>query len=91
MSHTPGPWRAVYDGSSVWSVGPTDDPQSERIAKVERRGTWEEANSNAQLLAAGPDLLAALKDCCAALGGVKVNPDSIPASVLDAIAKAEGR
>jgi hypothetical protein len=24
---TEGPWRAVYDGSSTWSIGPDDDPQ----------------------------------------------------------------
>jgi hypothetical protein len=59
MPYTAGPWRAVYDGSSTWSVGPDEDPQDGRVAMVERRGdldTWEEASDTARLIAAAPDL-----------------------------------
>ncbi len=64
MSHTPGPWRSVYDGSSDWSIGEDEDPQANRIAGVRRRGgldTWQEAADNARLIAAAPELLDALK------------------------------
>jgi hypothetical protein len=42
------------------------------------------------LVAAAADLYAALRDCCAALGGLKANPNAIPESARLALAKAEG-
>jgi hypothetical protein len=41
--------------------------------------------------AAADELYEALKDCCAALGGIKANPDNIPVSALAALKKADGR
>ncbi len=59
MSHTPGPWGHVYDGSSVWSVGRADDPQDARIAAVQKcshgEDGWHEASDNARLIAAAPE------------------------------------
>lgn len=59
-SHTPGPWGYTYDGSSTWSIGPSDDPQVNSVATIfDRRDA--RARANAQVIAAAPDLLAALK------------------------------
>jgi hypothetical protein len=107
MSPTPGPWGCVYDGSSVWSVGEEDDPQGLRIAAVQRRGgldTWEEAADNGRLIAAAPDLLAALRLILEELRSMQVSLDqeySVPSdgpsepsraetAACAAIAKAEG-
>lgn len=56
-----------------------------------RGTTTEQALANAQLISAAPELYEALRDCCAALGGIKANPDAIPESAKLALAKAEGR
>ncbi len=101
MSHTPAPWGYVYDGSSVWSVGREDDPQDARIAAVQKcshgEDGWHEAAWNAQLIAAAPDLLNALKMLLGDiqdyqrinnLGG-EDNHSQVTARA--AIAKAEGR
>lgn len=60
MPHTPGPWGFTYDGSSDWSIGPADDPQARRIASVWDRDDAR-AEANVRLIAAAPELLAALK------------------------------
>ena len=91
MAHTPGPWGYVYDGSSIWSVGRDDDPQEARIAAVQKcsKGEygWQEAGANAALIAAAPDLLAALKELKARC----IILDECGPLVDAAIAKAEGR
>lgn len=58
--HTPGPWGWVYDGSSTYSIGEDDDPQGTMIASVADRRS-ERAMANCSLIAAAPELLAALK------------------------------
>ncbi len=104
MIHTPGPWRSVYDGSSEWSVGPDEDPQDLRIATVQKcsvgQDGWHEAAANAMLIAAAPDMLAALKELLAA-GQFCVDSTDEVAAMLRlgnatehanrVIAKAEGR
>jgi hypothetical protein len=84
--HTPGPWILDVDCSG-WSIGPegmtvaltcgvaTDEDISE-----------EEEKANARLIAAGPDLLKALKRVCS--HGYRTSPDWDNARA--AIAKAEG-
>jgi len=32
--HTPTPWGYTYDGSSDWSIGPVNDPQSNPVMNV---------------------------------------------------------
>lgn len=53
--HTKGPWRISRNGLGGWNIGP------ERAATVARTGAFmPEAEANATLIAASPDLLAAL-------------------------------
>jgi hypothetical protein len=82
--HTPGPWRASRKSVFV------NDIHNRVVAEVVDRKDSREAN--AHLLAAAPDLLAALQ---AARKWLVVNDDSRCQSDLKAveaaIAKAEGR
>ena len=61
QKHTPGPWRA----NSSWIEGPK---MALRVAAIDwpKRGSAPaskaEAEANARLIAAAPDLLAALED-----------------------------
>jgi hypothetical protein len=84
-THTPGPWGYTYDGSSTWSIGPEADPQDGSVASIFDRKD-ERARANARLIAAAPDLLAALKYLLE-LGG----DDDRRIAAEAAIAKAEGR
>ena len=62
MTHTPGPWHAVYMGSEGWSVHPEMDvSRQERILHVANcfSGTMAQSGDNAHLIAATPDLLEA--------------------------------
>lgn len=63
MNHTPGPWK--YDDEWALIVGPND----EEICAIhaaqssgERRVNRNKAQANGRLIAAAPELLAALKD-----------------------------
>lgn len=78
--HTPGPWRHVgtgiearaFDGSWKW------------LTPVVRGGSPEQATANRALMAAAPDLLAALRHMVGSVnGGCKI--------AEAAIAKAEGK
>ncbi len=62
MPHTPGPWHA-WDRGIGWEVhvgSGTDCPKRCDDINAGFRGTFEQ--SDAQLIAAAPDLLKALKD-----------------------------
>lgn len=62
QAHTPGPWGYTYDGSSTWSIGPAADPQVDRVATIfGTRNNDAICRANARLMAAAPELLAALK------------------------------
>ena len=100
--HTPGPWRAIKRGADcdfIFNIATKDNPRS--IANVIDAGTTEQINqyekengeqaANARLIAAAPELLAALESCSDALnteaGGLyKARIDQARA----AIAKAKG-
>ena len=90
MSHTPGPWAWTYDGSSDYSLGPAADPQVIPVATVYdyRARDASETEANLNLMAAAPDLLAALKAIVEVTEGI-YRPDLEAAEL--AIAKAEGR
>jgi hypothetical protein len=106
--HTPGPWtvESLYDGSrTVAIVRPlfTRDAFSGRLHApyVNAAQDWvgdadgDRLFANARLIAAAPDLLAALRDLCDAIPDETVGDDP-PLGVWiqhgrDAIAKAEGR
>ena len=66
MQHTPGPWRAMEEGTIV----PLKSVYCERIGfqigfvNTDRKSVETEARANAELIAAAPELLAALRGLC---------------------------
>jgi len=69
--HTPGPWR-TEDGAEVWPMeGPTSFCTLARIEGPWSGSDWyrsaEEARANGRLIAAAPELLAALEECAVRL------------------------
>ena len=88
--HTPGPWTverdSTVDGYTVWRASSMGDLF---IAQVKRQ-KGEEA-SNARLIAAAPDLLAAAQELAESVsGGLKTNRSrAAHAAVYAAIAKAQ--
>lgn len=58
VAHTPGPWTFNGYSSNRWHVGTAPDSESVANAFTE---------ADARLIAAGPELLAALKDTIACL------------------------
>ena len=86
--HTPGPWERSYDndgngGFSEWfNVGP---------AIVRFHGDEKQAKANARLIAAAPDLLAALEVAYAALEGTTEEQDDAQDLALAALIKARGK
>jgi len=97
--HTPGPWFVFKGDSETDRPGiNSEDPSFSIVvygtddddAGVNGR-TVEERDANARLLAAAPDLLAALRDLINEFGGsVSVSPESPRAiAARAALAKAE--
>jgi hypothetical protein len=92
--HTPGPWQWTKgDKYSYPRVGDSADHtiadvwDDSSLAVVSR----EQGEANAQLIAAAPELLEALKLIYADMErGHSINPYEHKATVLAAIAKAEG-
>jgi hypothetical protein len=89
--HTPGPW--IY-----YADLPSDDPNWHIVTTankmrvlanvhIEPGNLMDEAN--ARLIAAAPDLLAALKNAVAQLE--RLGSDGLSSGAIDALAKAEGR
>lgn len=61
MTHTPGPWKAKQLQNGDWVVLREDRSKPGlRTRRVDDRGAF--AESDARLIAAAPDLLAALED-----------------------------
>ena len=79
MKHTPGPWET--SGSSVLSPGHAwiciiSEPRHGRQRNIDISSPdWDEGIANARLIAAAPDLLAALEQCRKAF-------DAMPIDVL---------
>ena len=96
--HTPGPWVADdNEGFSMWKIYSRMSPsgswvQGPCVAKV--IGDSAEADANARLIAAAPELLEALEKALDALGGNDPYDlgydDSICGYIRAAIAKAKG-
>lgn len=103
MSHTPGPWRAGIAGNHR-VYGPDGTEHAGLIAQVFSTGlpnTSGVARANANLIAAAPDLLAALEAAYDALSdmakrapelGITLGDDDLKAiaQARAAIAKAKG-
>ena len=91
--HTPGPWEVEQDGPWTLVRGrdpelPSDDIPGPLVCTPADNGYTQ---ANAHLIAAAPDLLAALKEIVA---GISVGTDPDHPWIKEAraaIAKAEGR
>jgi hypothetical protein len=85
--HTPGPWqREVGAGRGAWIMGPTKEWAALACGDTDRR-----AEANARLIAAAPDMLAALKQVEAEMrAGFGSSFGETREQVRRAIAKAEG-
>lgn len=83
--HTPGPWR--LDGKRAVEAQAFDGSWK-HIASPIRGGSPEQADANATLIAAAPDLLKELKNCVWLLEDLQVTPGLIQEQAKAAIAKA---
>jgi hypothetical protein len=105
-SHTPGPWHiggtCIHAPTGIAGVRTNGEsiPELPKIVAQIIRGhgiTDEQFTANAHLIAAAPEILAALKDLVGAIDGGRITPDETIATrrYIDtaraAIAKAEGR
>ena len=93
-THTPGPWQSFADDQGHDIIA-EDGAHIARVEPVNSLCPAEEQDANGNLLAAAPDLLAAIK---AALPDLQhyvathgPGPDARLAAVVTAIAKAEGK
>jgi hypothetical protein len=86
--HTPGPWQAVHEGHrlSVWAEG-YGFIHTYEVPEV-NVGATETANANSHLIAASPELLAALKQIEDFMPRL---PPALVDRIITAIDKAEGR
>ena len=102
QKHTPGPWIATHIIGSWWIE--EDDPTAfcrRRIAIVDDGSGIDSPAANARLIAAAPEMLAALESICTEIsGGLCMNytgatgicPNAAKGqcAVWDAIQKAKG-
>lgn len=96
--HTPGPWRVVPSGHQQEFTHWIERPATTEVDRLMVAGVLNtnDAEANARLIAAAPDLLAALKECVGWLDPDDmrlVNHEECRATeqqALAAIAKAEG-
>ena len=74
--HTPGPWEAVpFDETTGWKIVPAGSPDF-KICRIENSITYlmafdEQAEGDARLIAAAPEMLEALKGLAAVIGKMK--------------------
>lgn len=96
--HAPGPWRIIPANQAIhqWVIG---DKEGYSIADCEPSGpVWnlDEADANARLIAAAPDLFEALRSCLAEMEAWELDPEMDTAAepirlARAAIAKATGQ
>lgn len=96
--HTPGPWEARHWGAADHEM--EDGETAFIVTAAESSGLLSRSNADARLIAAAPDLLAALKALLpvaeaferqASKGAGGRRGGAVFAAVRAAIAKAEGR
>ena len=92
MKHTPGPWKADYNGTlghikAIINDGERATPTVAKYNAITLCVPEEEQKANGALIAAAPELLEALKN-------IENDDNRIPKTIWDmrnkAIAKAEG-
>ena len=99
--HTPGPWHLDVLAHTLTDTGDYDNRwivrgnNRERIADMFEEG--DQADANAQLIAAAPEMLDALKHCYDLLGRYEINridgdeiADEAASIIRSAITKATG-
>ena len=98
IKHTPGPWNlhSPDEGDPITGDGTfCITAKSMVIANAQPRD-WHETPANARLIAAAPDLLAALREMVEAFSMDNIGVDALARNInakklaRDAIAKAEG-
>jgi hypothetical protein len=92
VRHTPGPWIATPANSGEWNINSVDEDDGWCIATVMGGAGLEDPNGrsdeNACLIAAAPDMLAALRATREWMTGM-VKEGSEPLTIIDAaLAKA---
>ena len=83
-THTAGPWRrGKYQNSDIddMYIGAGEGDDYREVAHVTTWGgdNWEDAEANAKLIEAAPDLLSALKEI---MSNAKLSPDRFAMEVL---------
>lgn len=86
-NHTPGPW-IPHNGPCVFVVTTTTKPRTFRICTINTDRA--EAEANARLIAAAPDLLAVLKETLVDYRACGMEERQIISVIRAAIAKATG-
>ena len=95
MKHTPGPWRIIpiednkRTHQGALHIFPTEGSPVASVRSVNVRHPRPQAVADAQLIAAAPDLLAALKDAIELFGVSNPDQNSWQHVAAAAIAKAE--
>lgn len=93
-AHTHGPW-VLHTSPNCWTVLQAGSSGRWHIAGGTGwgiPGKWSEAEANARLISAAPDLLAALRDAVTLLTALQVSPHhraGVVAAARAAIAKAD--
>jgi hypothetical protein len=99
-AHTPGPWTDESGDGSKWGVFDADGRAvalAQQIVSLRVDVYQAERTANARLIAAAPDLLAALVECVVDMQatedfyGPHTKAQEVMAAARAAIAKAEGR
>jgi hypothetical protein len=92
--HTPGPWFAAWD--CIVANDPTGQHEDLYLAEIViaddegRIVSPEEQGANARLIAAAPDMLAALQDVLEFWDDPNTSVAELKGRLRDAIAKAKG-
>lgn len=88
--HTPGPWtvRVCSDTRCVWPQ--VDGPNDEEIIVSHAMMSCRIEDANARLIAAAPELLAALQEMLSRFGGATDKETPAEKQARAAIAKATG-
>ena len=90
VSHTPGPWKLMFTGTSC-TVNYDGPDRHGLIATVNQTPPIGSHAANADLIAAAPDLLEVLKNITREVEKRAGAPKAIVAIAYTAIAKAEGK
>ena len=91
--HTPGPWRAyLLADSTSWFVNSGPSTQRNEV-EIQLPAHWASAEANARLIAAAPDMLAALERAldCLTTESPFASGSPLDGEIRAAIAKARGK